>query len=112
MIQGKVWGHTKHLLTNKSFELHEIKFNNGHKCSKHKHNTKYNLFYCITGKLLIRVWKNDYDLVDETILKPGMFTAVAPGEFHQFEALSDGEALEIYWSEFNPDDIVRENVGE
>ena len=112
MIQGKCWGSTKSLLSNKALEFHEIQFKNGHRCSKHKHNTKFNLFYVISGKLLIRVWKNAYDLVDETKLLPGQLTVVQPGEYHQFEALSDGVALELYWSEFDPNDIVRETVGE
>ena len=33
---------------------------------------------------MIRVWQNDYDLVDETILGPGDFTQVKPGVMHQF----------------------------
>ena len=34
--------------------------------------------------MIVRVWKNDYDLVDETILGPGDFTQVKPNEYHQF----------------------------
>lgn len=112
MIQGKVWGSTKQLLSNKALEFHEIRFDKGHKCSKHKHLTKYNLFYVISGVLRVRVWKNSYDLVDETVLGTGQFTVVNPGEYHQFEAVTDGMALELYWSEFDPNDIVRETVGE
>jgi hypothetical protein len=37
---------------------------------------------------------------------------VGPGEYHQFEAVLDGEALELYWAEFDHDDIDRETVGE
>lgn len=109
--QGKVWGLTQLLLSNKTLEMHRIGFNAGSKCSKHKHNTKFNLFYVLAGSMLVRTWKNDYDLVDETILSSGQFTTVKPGEYHQFEGLSDGEALELYWSEFDPNDIVRDGVG-
>ena len=50
-------------------------------------------------------------LVDETILSSGDFTQVKPGKIHQFEGLEDGVAFELYWAEFNHDDIVRRTVG-
>lgn len=108
---GKVWGETSPLLETKLFEMHKIIFSNGHKCSEHKHKTKFNAFLCLKGLLLVRVWKNDYDLVDETVLSSGQMTIVKPGEFHQFEALSDGEAIELYWSELDTNDIERRNTG-
>ena len=55
--------------------------------------------------------QKDYDLVDETILGPGEFTQVKPGKIHQFEGIEDGVAFELYWAEFNHDDIVRRTVG-
>jgi len=58
------------------------------------------------------VWQKDQqDLVDETILGPGDFTRVKPGYMHQFEGMEDGVAFELYWAEFNHDDIQRETVG-
>lgn len=108
---GKVWGVTELIESNNSFEFHRIDIRNGGICSKHLHKHKWNGFYVVKGKLLIRVWKNDYELVDETILFPGQYTAVAPGEFHQFEALDETIAFELYWAEFDHNDIQRENVG-
>jgi hypothetical protein len=63
--------------------------------------------------MIVRVWQEgDQDgLVDETILKAGEFTQVKPGKIHQFEGISDGTAFELYWAEFNHDDIVRRTVG-
>ena len=52
-----------------------------------------------------------YDLIDETILGPGDFTAVAPNHYHTFEGLEDGVAFELYWAKFDHNDIQRENVG-
>ena len=37
---------------------------------------------------------------------------VKPGVYHQFECISDGVAYELYWAEFNHNDIKRESVGE
>ena len=61
--------------------------------------------------MLIRVWQEDQGLVDVTILKPGDFTRVKPGMIHQFEGIEDGVAFELYWAEFNHDDIVRRTSG-
>ncbi len=111
MKEGKVWGTTENIYSNSSFEFHRIEFKKDSECSKHKHQYKWNGFYVSQGTLLIRVWKNSYDLVDQTILKAGDFTKVKPGEYHQFKGLDDGVAFELYWAEFNHDDIERESVG-
>lgn len=55
-------------------------------------NTNGMVFFVESGKLLIRVWQNDYDLVDETVLGPGEYTKVKPGVQHQFECLEDAVA--------------------
>lgn len=108
---GKVWGQTETIFSNGSMELHRIEIKKGGVCSKHMHKFKWNGFYVEDGKLLIRVWKNNYDLVDETTLHAGEATQVTPLEYHQFEALEDTVAFEWYWAEFDPDDIEREDHG-
>jgi quercetin dioxygenase-like cupin family protein len=111
MIAGKVWGSTELIEANGALEFHRIDAKKGGVCSKHKHEFKWNGFYVEQGSLLIRVWQNDYELVDETVLIPGMWTKVKPGVYHQFEVLDDCIAFEVYWAEFNHNDIVRETVG-
>ena len=111
MFAGKVWGNTELVHANGVLEFHRIETTKGGVCSKHAHEFKWNGFFVESGSLLIRVWQKDYDLVDETILKAGMFTKVKPGVFHQFEALEDTIAFELYWAEFSHGDIIRENVG-
>jgi len=108
---GKVWGMTELVEANGALEFHRIEMNKGGVCSKHLHEFKWNGFFCESGRLLIRVWQNDYDLVDETILEAGDYTKVKPGLYHQFECLEDGVAFELYWAEFNHNDIKRESVG-
>ena len=112
MKEGKIWGTTENICSNSSFEFHRIEFKKDSECSKHKHQYKWNGFFVERGKLLIRVWKNDYDLIDKTILNPGDFMSVSPGEYHQFEALEDCIAFELYYAHFDHDDIQRETVGE
>lgn len=109
---GKIWGQTELIHSNSILEFHRIEFKAGHKCSEHKHNNKWNGFFVESGKMLIRVWEEEQGLIDETILGKGDFTLVKPGKFHQFEGIEDGVAFEIYWAEFNPDDIFRRTSGE
>ena len=110
-IAGKVWGQTELIHANGALEFHRIEFKAGGTCSKHCHNWKWNGFFVESGTMIVRVWQNDYDLVDETILHAGDFTQVKPGVYHQFEGVEDGVAFELYWAEFNHDDIQRESVG-
>lgn len=112
MIFGKIWGKTELIHSNSSFEFHRIEFKKGFKCSEHKHNFKWNGFFIESGKMLIRVWQTDQEnLVDTTILEAGQFTTVKPGLFHQFEGIEDGVAFEIYWAEYDSNDITRRTVG-
>ena len=112
MIAGKVWGQTELIHANGVLEFHRIDFRAGGVCSKHKHQFKWNGFYVMSGRMKVSVWQKDQqDLVDETILGPGDYTRVKPGYMHQFEGIEDGVAFELYWAEFNHDDIQRETVG-
>ena len=111
MKAGKIWGSTELLHANGVLEFHRIEYKKGGTCSKHLHRYKWNGFFVESGRMKIRVWQKDYDLVDETILEAGDFTRVKPGLYHSFEGLEDGVAFELYWAEFNHDDIVRETVG-
>jgi hypothetical protein len=62
---------------------------------------------------MVRVWQQGKQegLIDETILNAGDFTRVKPGLFHEFIGLEDGVAFELYWAEFDHNDIERESQG-
>jgi mannose-6-phosphate isomerase-like protein (cupin superfamily) len=115
MKSGKVWGSTTELLKTPFVEFHRIVVNSGYKCSKHKHEHKWNAFYVEHGVLEVHVFKNDYGLEDVTTLKHGDFMTIRPGEYHYFVGKTDHEsiavAFEIYYPEELSEDIVRENVG-
>ena len=111
MKSGKVWGMTQLLEANGVLEFHRIQVQAGGTCSKHRHRFKWNGFYVEQGRLEISVWKQQYDLVDRTVLEAGDFTKIPPGEYHQFRALEDTVAFEIYWAEFDHNDIDRETQG-
>lgn len=113
MIQGKIWGQTTLLLQTPQIEIHRLSILPNSACSLHKHNYKWNAFFCISGKLNIEVHKNSYDLIDITTLQADDFTTVSPNEYHRFFTKdSSVEALEIYYTEgINVNDIIRKNVG-
>lgn len=111
--QGKVWGNTQNIFGKNNVSIHRIEVQPGGFCSKHKHDHKWNAFYVESGTITVNVWKNDYDLIDKILLKKGEGIHVKPGEFHQFVNSSKTETIvyEIYWTELNENDIVRETVG-
>ena len=116
MMQGKVWGRTEALLVTPMIEVHRIYVEPDMKCSIHKHEHQWNMFYCINGAIDIHVEKNDYDLTDVTKLEGGDYTSVAPGEWHWFETSTmvirkQTEVLEIYYLEPISADIIRKTVG-
>lgn len=110
-IQGKVWGQTQAIFQKPNFEIHRIEIEAGGYCSTHKHNNKFNAFYMESGELKILIEQQDYDLVDETVIKAGELSIVKPGLYHSFEAVTDCVCYEIYWTELNHNDIERRTVG-
>jgi mannose-6-phosphate isomerase-like protein (cupin superfamily) len=110
-VAGKVWGKTAQLFANAAFELHRLEVKAQHRCSKHKHATKFNGFYVESGTVLVTVWQPS-GTVDQTHLKPGETMVVPPGVFHQFAAATDSIIFEFYWTELHSADIEREDVGE
>ena len=105
--QGKVWGWTADI----GPDVKYIFVEKGCHCSEHKHQHRYNWFFVVHGILKIRTWKNDYDLIDETTLEAGDRCETKPGEFHQFYALEDTDAIEGYYVKCEDSDIERRSVG-
>ena len=112
-VQGKVWGTTQCLFSSDTTALHRIKIKKGGFCSEHEHSFKWNRFIVLSGKLLVKIFndKEEKDLIDQTELTDGMVTDVHPKFYHIFEALTDVDALEVYWVSLDPDDIVRRTTG-
>ena len=110
-IAGKIWGRTELLFSKNNVEIHRITGKLGGYCSKHLHESKFNMFFVEKGRLKIKAWM-DYDLVDETTLEEDQQCIIPPKVPHMFEVLEDDTvAFEIYWVELDSKDIQRENVG-
>ena len=99
MKAGKIWGTTELVEANCALEFHRIEMQKGGICSKHLHEYKWNGFFVESGIMKVSVWQKDYNLVDETILKPGDYTKVKPGLYHQFECIESGVACLLYTSD-------------
>ena len=110
-IQGKVWGTTSPIFLNNNVEINRIECLKGGRCSKHMHQSKYNMFFVESGKMKIETWKNDYELIDEVILEAQHSTIVKPREYHRFTCLEPAVVYEIYWVTLLDTDIVRDDVG-
>jgi len=108
---GKIWGKTECLIQTPFVEFHRIEIVKDGYCSLHLHSFKHNAFYVIEGQLEIEVHKNDYELIDKTVIGPGEITTVKPGEYHKFHALTDVIAFEVYYPEPLSTDIQRKDVG-
>lgn len=110
--QGKVWGSTTEIFSNPFVGFHRIDFNSDYKCSHHKHEFRWNLFYVVSGKMMVKVEQKDYQLEDKTILEAGEWTTVRPGLVHTFVGVEAGVAFELYYPEpVKNSDIIREDVG-
>jgi len=108
--QAKVWGDTQLLFAHHGVECHWIAFRAGYRSSKHRHEHKWNRFVVLQGRLRVVIFR-EYHNRDETNIYSGQATDVPPGVWHQFEAVEDGVALEIYWTTLEAGDIERANTG-
>ena len=111
MKKGKIWGTSKEIFTKNNVSIHRIEIKKDSCCSKHYHKYKNNIFFVEKGKILVRHWQNDYDLIDETILAEGEICNIPPCHYHQFIGLDDSIVYEIYYVELLDNDIFRENCG-
>jgi len=109
-IQSKFWGNTQCIFVGPISETHFLTIKKGGFCSKHRHRHKWNRFFLISGKLSIKIYRDEGE--DVTELKEGQFTDVPPDVYHEFNCTEDALCLEIYWTNsLDPTDIQRENYG-
>ena len=111
--RGKIWGSTSTIFNKNNVEIARIEVKEGAYCSKHLHKYKYNMFLVERGVLEVTIYRYDANHVieDVTILNDGDSTFIEPNLYHKFCAKEDTIAYEIYWTELDSNDIVRESVG-
>jgi len=111
MRQGKDWGYTTEFFRNAMVSAHHLKIKRGGYCSEHIHEHKYNLFYVISGKLEITIFR-EKGIKDITVLQEGQSSGTPPGFWHKFRALEDTECIEIYQVLLIDPDIKRRTQGD
>ena len=102
----KTWGRKTNLRRDTNSETSFLEIKPWQRCSWHKHQTKFNLFFVIRGILYIKT----IDGVAEVL--PGGVHTTSPLEFHEFQTREEGaEIVEIMYVEYDPEDIDRRNIG-
>lgn len=111
--QEKPWGSTRCVWRDTTHEIWHASIKAGGYSSKHYHERKPNLFYVGAGRLLVHVYNNDKATIplDTYTLGPGDRVTIEDGVWHQFEALTDVELVEAYWTYLKGEDIVRADEG-
>ena len=100
------WGDKLNVFRNDLCEVSILELVPQQRCSWHKHNSKWNLFYVLEGELFI---KTDHGI---SRLKEGGFFTTRPGEWHEFQTASQpAKIMEIMYVRYDAQDIQREKLG-
>ncbi len=118
---NKIWGTTELVQKNPACEMHNIHVVEGGFCSIHRHKTKFNLFLVLRGELRVITYPHarldaagnllTLNAPETWIIRPEGSHAVPPGIFHQFASPTGAHAIELYWSQYDADDIERISEG-
>jgi mannose-6-phosphate isomerase-like protein (cupin superfamily) len=87
-IHPKAWGE-EHWIVNKEYCGKKLVLRRGHRCSIHWHKIKDEVFYVISGLVLMEVGGS------ARVLRPGMKQYIRPGDKHRFTGLVDSEIMEF-----------------
>jgi len=102
----KTWGEKWNLFQNDLCEVSYLCLHPKQRCSWHKHQTKYNLFFVISGQLTIKM-EDDVAVVDKY-----QFFTTRPGEYHEFQTHDKPtKIIEVMFVQYDAEDIQREKLG-
>lgn len=87
-IHPKAWGE-EHWIVNKEYCGKKLVLKSGHRCSMHWHKIKDEVFYVVSGLVLMEV--NG----EAKVLKPGSKQYIKPLDKHRFTGLLDSEIMEF-----------------
>jgi mannose-6-phosphate isomerase-like protein (cupin superfamily) len=110
----KSWGTNRGLERSHAFEVHHASIRAGGYSSQHCHRDKSNAFYVVRGELLVHFYRQrgDQDPCATVRLTAGQKLVCGRGEWHRFEAVTDVELVEWYWTDaVDPSDIERHDQG-
>lgn len=102
----KTWGEKWNIFSNDLCEVSILYLKPRQRCSWHRHQTKFNLFFVIKGLIAVKT----EDGASEVL--PGQIFTTRPGEMHEFQTRQlDSILIEIMYVRYDPEDIEREQVG-
>ena len=110
--QHGTWGERTRVWEN-PYELHTIlSLIPGKRCSWHKHDHSYNMFYVISGELTIKTDIGPGTQRNYTTITQGQSFTVKPGVFHEFRTGDKNTTVyEIAYVKYSEHDIFREQLG-
>lgn len=103
--QRKVWGERWIVRRDSTHETALLDLKANTRCSWHRHQTKWNRFVVLSGKVEIATPEG------LTILTRGHSCTVGPGIWHEFRVHENSLMIEEMFVEYDPADIERQNVG-
>lgn len=112
-VQRKPWGETRCVFRDQTHEVWHASIRRGGYSSRHFHERKANEFYVVAGVLKVHVWDAQYSTQPRVthVLTAGERVMVDDHVWHTFEADSDVELIETYYSHLKGEDIVRHDTG-
>ena len=102
----KIWGERWIIRQDSTHAVSFLKVKKGMRCSWHKHQSKWNLFVLIVGKVEI-ITEYSSIILDS----PGVSFTIPPGVEHEFRALEVSDMIEEMYVEYDEADIIRANEG-
>lgn len=113
--EAKCWGMVRHIFASPHAAVSHLLVKRRTRCSWHFHQYRVNLFYVLSGEIVVEWKHDDYDHC-RIRLKARDVCSVPPSVPHRFRVVEDGELIEIYWPErpsdaVTLDDIHRLDVG-
>jgi mannose-6-phosphate isomerase-like protein (cupin superfamily) len=102
----KSWGEKWNLIKSDSSEVSFLDLKSWQRCSWHRHQCKFNLFFVIDGEIFI---KTDSGL--SKVAKNEIFTT-RPGEWHEFQTHElPARIIEVMYVQYQAEDIERKELG-
>jgi len=102
----KTWGEKENIFCNDLCEVSVLRLEPMQRCSWHRHQAKYNLFYVLEGELFIKTEDGI------TTVRRGQVFQTKPGEWHEFQTRTNNALIiEVMYVRYEAEDIERKEVG-
>ena len=102
----KTWGEKNNIFQNSLCETSVLYLEPWKRCSWHRHQAKFNLFYVLKGILVMKLEDG------ETEVLPGQIFTTRPGEWHEFQTRElDTIIIEVMFVNYDENDIERQEIG-